>query len=130
MLLDKLLNSGNIPLLEQNLRFTGERAKLIMQNGINFSTPGYKQQDLSPEDFFAELQGRLEARREHGSTDFDIDLDAQVVNRGILSHDGNNRTAEQLMSDNAKNAMMHNLAIELLRRQFSQLQTALKERVS
>jgi len=30
------------------------------------------------------------------------------------------------MSDQAKNAMMHNLAIELLRHQFQQIQMALK----
>jgi len=31
------------------------------------------------------------------------------------------------MSDQAKNALMHNLAIELLRSQYSQLETAIKE---
>jgi hypothetical protein len=36
---------------------------------------------------------------------------------------------EQLMADQAKNAMMHNLAVELLRKQFQSLELALKERV-
>jgi flagellar basal body rod protein FlgB len=36
---------------------------------------------------------------------------------------------EALQSDLAKNAMMHNLAIELLRRQFESMEMALKERV-
>ena len=36
---------------------------------------------------------------------------------------------EQLMSDQAKNALLHNMAIELLRKQFSTMEMALKERV-
>ena len=36
---------------------------------------------------------------------------------------------EQLTTDLAKNAMMHNLAIELLRKQFQQMEMALKEKV-
>ena len=48
--------------------------------------------------------------------------------KGMLFHDGTNRSAEQLMTDQAKNALMHNLAIELLRNQFQQLEMAIKER--
>ena len=33
------------------------------------------------------------------------------------------------MTDQAKNAMMHNLAVELLRKQFQAMEMALKERV-
>jgi flagellar basal-body rod protein FlgB len=46
----------------------------------------------------------------------------------VLFHDGNNRSMEQLMSDQAKNALMHNLAVELLRRQFATLNMALTEK--
>ena len=34
------------------------------------------------------------------------------------------------MSDQAKNALMHNLAAELLRKQFAGIEQALKERVA
>jgi flagellar basal body rod protein FlgB len=34
------------------------------------------------------------------------------------------------MSDQAKNAMMHNMVIEMLRKQYQQLDMALKERVT
>jgi hypothetical protein len=37
---------------------------------------------------------------------------------------------EQLMTDQAKNALLHNVAIELLRKQFGALEAALKERVT
>ena len=45
---------------------------------------------------------------------------------GMLFHDGQTRSMDQLMSDQAKNALMHNLAIELLRQQFQTLQVAIK----
>ena len=48
---------------------------------------------------------------------------------GILFHDGNNRSMEELASSLAKNALMHNVAIELLRKQFSAMEMALKERI-
>jgi len=37
---------------------------------------------------------------------------------------------EQLATDLSKNAMMHNLAIELLRKQFQTMELALKEKVT
>jgi flagellar basal body rod protein FlgB len=53
--------------------------------------------------------------------------DIENPTRGILFHDGNNRSMEQLMSDQAKNALMHNLAVEILRDQYSMLETAIRE---
>jgi flagellar basal body rod protein FlgB len=62
-----------------------------------------------------------------GATDFsDIQGEVEKPHRGILFHDGQTRSMEQLMSDQSKNALMHNLAIELLRHQFQALQMAIK----
>ena len=66
---------------------------------VNISTPGYRQKDLSLEKFQGMLRERL-AQREHGAlgaTSFD-DLQAQLEHpqRGILFHDGANRSMEQL----------------------------------
>ena len=129
MFIDRLLNQGSEPLLEQTLRFTAARHRLIAQNVVNISTPGYQQKDLSIEKFQRMLSDRAERSRQAapGSVSFD-DVGAEVEDsrRGILFHDGQNRSMEQLMSDQAKNALMHNLAIELLRQQFQTMQTALK----
>ena len=54
-------------------------------------------------------------------------MDIQHPANGILFHDGNNRSMEQLMSNQAKNALMHNLAVELLKNQYSMLETASRE---
>jgi flagellar basal-body rod protein FlgB len=131
MFIDRLLNQDSNPLLEQWLRFTDARASLLGEDIVNASTPGYVQKDLSLQGFQKQLTDKLQASEENspGSTDFgEISLDARNPAGGILFHDGNNRSMEQLMTDQAKNAMMHNLAVELLRRQFSMLTEALAEK--
>jgi flagellar basal-body rod protein FlgB len=132
MFIERLLNQGNAPLLEQVLKFSAARHKLIAENIVNISTPNYRQKDLSVDKFQAMLQERAEVKASAapGSVGFgDIGAEVQEPNNGILFHDGNNRSMEQLVSDQAKNAMMHNLVVELLRKQYSALDMALKERV-
>jgi flagellar basal-body rod protein FlgB len=133
MFIERLLDQGSTPLLEQMLRFTAARHRLIAENVVNVDTPGYIQKDLSPEKFQALLRSRVDRRDEAGpgaAVSFDdIGTEVETPKRGILFHDGNNRSMEQLMSDQAKNAMMHNLAVELLRKQFQAMEMALKERV-
>ena len=130
---ERLVNQTSEPVLERMLQFTAARQKLLAENVVNISTPGYRQKDLSLEKFQGMLRDRLQQRDNGtvGGTSFD-DLRAELEypKRGILFHDGANRSMEQLMSDQAKNALMHNLAIELLRKQYSAMEMALKERVS
>ena len=133
MLIERLLNQGNAPLLEQTLKFTAARQRLLAENVANVDTPGYRQKDLSVEDFQAVLRDRVDRRRDAGpgAVRFDdVAASVETPRRGILFHDGNNRSMEQLMSDSAKNAMMHNLVAELLRKQFAALEMALKERIA
>lgn len=130
MYLDRLLNQGSMPVLEEVAQFTESRQGVLADNIANVSTPGYVQKDLSVDQFQEMLQKRIaeESSSAPGSVSFDdISMDVQNPRSGILYHDGNNRSMEQLMSDQAKNALMHNLAIELLRDQYSQLQMAIKE---
>lgn len=130
MLIEGLMNRGNGALLEQVINFASQRHKLLLDNIANVDTPGYRQKDLSVERFSSMLHERVEQRRETGASSFDdIDTSEENPTRGILFHDRNNRSMEQLATDLAKNAMMHNLAIELLRKQFQQMEMALKEKV-
>jgi len=130
MLIEGLMNRGNGALLEQVVNFASQRHKLILDNIANVDTPGYRQRDLSVQRFSSALRERVEQRRHTGMASFD-DIQSSVENptRGILFHDRNNRSMEQLATDLAKNAMTHNLAIELLRKQFQQMEMALKEKV-
>ena len=130
MYLDRLLNQGSVPVLEQLATFTEARQSVLGEDVANISTPGYVQKDMSVDQFQQELAQRVQQADSAapGSVRFDdISMDIQNPVNGILFHDGNNRSMEQLMSDQAKNALMHNLAIELLRSQYSQLETAIKE---
>ena len=130
MLIEGLMNRGNGALLEQVISFASQRHKLLLDDIANVDTPGYKQKDLSLDRFNAMLSERVDDRRRTGSASFDdINLNTDYPTRGILFHDRNNRSMEQLATDLAKNAMMHNLAIELLRKQFQQMEMALKEKV-
>jgi flagellar basal-body rod protein FlgB len=132
MFIDNLLNQGNGPLLERVLKFTSARQRMIAENITNLSTPGYQQKDLSVDKFQAMLRRRVDKRNSSapGTVGF-ADIDAQIEEpRGsLLFHDGNNRSVEQIMTDNAKNALTHNLVIELLRKQYGTMEMALKERV-
>ncbi|HEV8293045.1 MAG TPA: flagellar basal body protein [Tepidisphaeraceae bacterium] len=102
----------------------------IAGNIANVDTPGYRQKDLSVQRFSSMLRERVDDRRRSGSASFDdIAMKTENPVRGILFHDRNNRSMEHLATDLAKNAMMHNLAIELLRKQFQQMEMALKEKV-
>src|SRR5687768_8108913 len=127
-MIQRLLNQGNAPLLEQTLKFTAARHRLIAENVVNVSTPGYRQKDLSLEKFQALLQDRVRDRESAapGSLGFgDIVGEVEHPTRNILFHDGGNRSMEHLVTDQAKNAMMHNLTVELLRKQYGALKNAL-----
>jgi len=132
MFVDRMLNGGNAPLLEQVVQFAAARHKLIAEDIANVDTPGFRQKDLSVDRFQEMLRERVGKRSvgEEWRRFEDIGREVENPERGILFHDGNNRSMERLVSDLAKNAMMHNLAIELLRKQYMGLESALKERVT
>jgi flagellar basal-body rod protein FlgB len=131
--IERLLNQGNAPLLERMLDFTQARHRLIGENIVNISTPGYRQKDLSLDRFQEMLQERVAMRHASppGAVGFDdIRAELEHPRRGVLFHDGANRSMEELMTAQAKNALMHNLAVELLKKQFESLEMALRERIA
>ena len=133
MFIERLLNQGNAPVLEQVVKFTAARHELLAENIANIDTVDYRHKDLSVRRFQGQLSKRLDDRRRHGPRGVrfdDIALQREEPMQGILSHDGNNRSVEQLATNIAKNALMHNLAIELLRKQYQAMEMALKERIS
>ena len=128
---DRLLNSDATPVLERMIQFTAARHKLIAEDIINISTPNYRQKDLSLEKFQELIRERMTQAEAAGPGEVrfdDIKADIEEPERGMLFHDGSNRSMEQLMTDQAKNALMHNVAVEMLRRQFQTLELALKDR--
>src|SRR3954466_7963769 len=99
MFIDRLLSQGNGPLLEQWLHFTEARHRLIAENVVNLSTPNYQQKDLNVNAFQNLLRARAEARESGEDVRFDdISMDAQESEHGVLFHDGQARSTEQLMT--------------------------------
>ena len=133
MFVEQLLNQTSAPVLEKMLEFTSARQELISANIANVDTPGYLQKDFDLKQFQASLQKYVDRRDLSGQLPAAFSEPAMLEThpiKGMLLHDGNNRSMETLQSDMAKNGLMHNMIIELLRKQYMQMEMALKEKVS
>ena len=130
--IERLLNQGNAPVIEQAVRFSAMRHKVLAENIANVSTPGYRQKDMSVDKFRVLLRKRLD-ERDHappGSVAIkDVSVEIENPASGIVFHDRSNRSMEQLMTDAASNALYHNMMLEMLRKQYGSIDMALKERV-
>lgn len=123
-MLDRLLNQSAAPVLERTASFHSARHSVLAENIVNLSTPGYRQKDVDISEFRSRLAAQLERGGSAGGP-------VEVIEPGqtLMFHDGNDRSVEQLISDQAKNAMQHNLAVELLRKQYALFDLALRDRI-
>ena len=132
-MIERLLNQSAAATLEQSASFHAARHKVLAENVVNLSTPGYRQKDLDESKFRTELRRRLDERDRGGTVDL-AGLDSvaarQRAQQNLVFHDGNDRSVEQLMGDQAENALRHNLSVELLRKQYGLFQMALREQVA
>jgi len=144
MLLDDMFDRGSIPVLERVIEFTEQRQRLLAHNIANIDTPSYQTQDLDVDGFQRMLTRAVDRRRDglrrptvfRGTSTVGIDAGGHVQAKAltpatgnVLFHDGNNRNAEKLMADLARNEIQHNMAFRLLRNQMQLLQTAIRGRV-
>ena len=60
MFLERLFNQTNSPELEQMVKFTEARHKLLADNIVNIDTPGYQPKDLSLDAFQQMLGNRIQ----------------------------------------------------------------------
>jgi flagellar basal-body rod protein FlgB len=134
MFIDEIINQGATPVIEQTLKFTSARQHLLEEDVANIDTINYVQKDLSPTKFQQVLRERLAAADEGprgqdlGNQVGDLGVDVENPHIGIMFHDGNNRSVEELMSAGMKNALTHNLMIELLKKQFATMELALQQK--
>ncbi|MCC6493276.1 MAG: flagellar basal body rod protein FlgB [Pirellulales bacterium] len=148
-MLSSLFESSTLPLLEQVVNFTEARHGVLAGNIANLDTPGYRCQDLSPEAFEQQLRSALQSRRpapaaspgESWDPAWARDGSAPAAARpadslkttsesikGMLRHDDNNASLEEQVTEIAKNQSQHNMALSLMRAQFSLLRAAITER--
>ena len=145
-MLERLFQKGAIPTLEKGVSFTARRHEVLANNIANVDTVYYKAQDLPVEEFQDVLRRSVDARRAdpvgvfrwQGSGDLAenefgaVEAPARRVpptKSGILRHDKNNVSVEEEMAKIGKNSMMHMAMLDLLRKQFRMLDSALAERV-
>jgi flagellar basal-body rod protein FlgB len=131
MLIDRITQDGAPAVLEKVLDFTEKRQAVLADDVANSDTPNFIQQDLSPTAFQTALRERIDEANQSPSAMLDLsDLPTDASDSGgLLFHDGNNRSMEQLMTEQAKNALLHNVAVELLRQQYATMELALRDKI-
>ena len=137
-MLGGIFQATTIPALEQVVKFAQVRHTVLAGNIANMDTPGYLKRDLSVEDFQSRLKQAIQSRaqppqfRSPGeiTTQTDISM-AQVAAepKTILYHDESDVGIEYQVTEAVKNQMLHNLALTIMRSQFSLLSAAVSERV-
>ena len=143
-MIDRLVTSPSIDLLERTLNFTEARHQLLVQNIANIDVPGYMQMDASPKEFQAALAKAVDQRRasfnaalDPESTDTvtfvagsaNVQLTPKPV-RGAIFHDRGVRSVDTLMAQLADNAEAHNMAAQMLKGRFDTLRAAISLRAS
>lgn len=144
IMINGLTNSGALPALERLVQFTEQRHRLIANNVANFSTPGYRPVDVSPDEFQRQLGEAIDERRASGGKDGDLRLEnsAQIeftrdgltlrappAGENILFHDGNDRHVERTMQSLVENTYTFRTAVQLLKNRFESLTAAIRERL-
>jgi len=145
-MIQSLLNSTVVPLLEKVVQFSERRQRLLASNNAHIDTPNYKTRDLPVEQFRQALKDAVAARLNGPLADgsqsagasanksidqfFPKELFQPVLAppQNITFQDGNNRSVEKTVMDMRKNVAMQRFAIEVITAQLNMLQTVISER--
>ena len=113
------LNTANLLLLERFLDVASMRQTLVTTNLANVDTPGYHARDV---DFRGELQRAMSGLDTGGTSPFVLPV------RGLIARpDGNNVSVDRESMLLAEVQLQFKSAASLIRAEFSQLNTAIKE---
>ena len=145
MFFNKLFSKTTVPVLDAVVGFTEKRHMVIADNIANNNTAGFKTRDLDVAAFNKQLIGAITQRQRPGRigqfsfpNSQRVGLDAggfiqatpfTETNTGYLRHNGDNVDPLAEQSKLTKNWVLHEVASELLRKQYSMLETAISERV-
>ncbi|MBY0588127.1 flagellar basal body protein [bacterium] len=103
-----------------------ERHKVLADNIANIDTPGYRMKDIDVSKFEEKLAKSILRARQSNPNTARLDMDvlpgkpstkAADEISGLVFHDENNRSVEQLMTELTLNLSRHSQAVNLLRNQ-------------
>src|SRR4051812_38885538 len=111
-MIDKLVSSPVIEMLEQTLSFTEQRHQVLVEDIANGSTPGFVQKDMSVAEFQGALRDAVQKQRSSTNDAYRPESDdtidfcgaSRVAARpteaptGVAYHDRGVRSMEYLMS--------------------------------
>jgi flagellar basal-body rod protein FlgB len=126
MSLFNIVGSTATDALQRSMIMAQERHKVLADNIANIDTPGYKMKDLDVDKFEQKLAKSILQARKTNPNSARLDMDAKPGKpstsaaddiSGLVFHDGNNRSVEQLMVELNQNVSRHSQAVNLLRNQ-------------
>ncbi len=141
MWLDGILASRTTRAVELAAMFTEERHRVLAENIANIDTPDYRARQLDRSAFQKSLSEALKRSRDdrlqrldlRGNAQFCGGPDGRVSVRpavtsapNVLFHDGTNARLETLMSEVTRNALDHQMALNLLQTRYGALLTAIR----
>jgi flagellar basal-body rod protein FlgB len=139
-MLHAIFDQTTLPMLQEVLRFSEARHRVLAGNVANADTPGYRVRDLNVEHFQEQLQaalaspppspGEATSPGDRASLTWDDRLrEVRESVKSIQFLDGSDVGIEQQVTEVAKNQFLHNLTVSIMSSQFRLLQTAISERV-
>jgi flagellar basal-body rod protein FlgB len=143
-MIDALLTSPSIRMLEQTMSFTEQRHNVLLADIANVDVPGYVQRDLPVAQFQRALQEAVRRERESLNDSYEpqsedsvgfepggsgITTESVEMPNSVPFHDRGVRSMEYLMSQMADNALAHNMAAQFLKTRYDQLARAISMKV-
>lgn len=143
-MIESLVSSPQVRMLEQTLDFTEKRHQVLLENIANVSTPGYVQKDVSVREFQKSLQDAVARRRESNNNAYApedgetvefsrgsslVRVKPQETVNSVGFHDRGVRNMEYLMGEMADNAMAHNAVAQLLKGRYDAVSRAISMKI-
>jgi flagellar basal-body rod protein FlgB len=143
-MIEALVSTNTIKMLEQSLSFTEQRHEVILSNIANASVPGYVQQDVSVAGFQRAMRDAVDQRRASYNGCFQprsnedvqfspctsaVRVRTRPAEDAMAFHDRGVRSVESLMGDLADNAMVHNTMAQMLRSKYDSMTKAISMKI-
>ena len=143
-MIDALLSSPTVRMLEQTMSFTEQRHNVLLADVANADVPGYVQRDLPVAQFQKALQEALRQERQslndlyeprsQDAVEFEpggssVTTQSMEMPTSVPFHDRGVRSMEYIMSQMADNAEAHNMAAQFLKYKYDQMARAISMKV-